>query len=55
VDAELVRRGGKLDAAPDDRLAVVDRRHQLGLGVDDEQRAVFGLTENRHLAGSSKE
>jgi hypothetical protein len=48
VDAELVRRGGELHAAPHDGLAVVDGRHQLGLGVDDEQRAVFGLAENRH-------
>ena len=48
VDAELARRGGELDAAANDRLAVVDRRHQAGLRVDDQKRAVVGLAEDGH-------
>ena len=51
VDAELVRRGRQLDAAADHQLAVVDRRHQPRLRVDDEEGAVLGLAENGHCAG----
>ena len=56
VDAELARRRRELDAAAHHHLAVVDRRHQPRLRIDDQQRALVGLAENgsspRLLPGS---
>jgi len=48
MDAELARRRRQLDAAAHDRLALVDRRHQAHLGVDDQERALVGLAEKGH-------
>ncbi len=48
VDAELARGRRELDAAADDVLGIVDRRHQAFLRVDDEQHAVVGLAEDAH-------
>ena len=44
-------RGRELDAAANDGLAVVDRRHQRRLGVDDEQRGLVGFAESASSAG----
>jgi hypothetical protein len=49
-NAQLARRRRELDAAPDDAVAVVDRRHQALLRVDDQQGRAVGLAQ-RH--GSS--
>jgi hypothetical protein len=45
VDAELARRRAELDAAPDHRLGVVDRRHQARLRIDDQESAVGRIAE----------